>query len=336
MMIRPAVWRRLATAISVIALALASIGPQPAGAQSAPAGCAPITDSVVRLFSAFFLRAPDDSGRAYWTDRYVNGQLSLPGVATNFAASSEFHSTYGSLNDEQFVRLIYRNVLEREPDQGGLTFWTARLSQGASRGLVMTGFSESPEYVSKTRTSTPLSRTPFPLGTSYYCGSGDRVVPVAPPIGGSIIRSTMGGTSNNVIWARSGSLERGDLLVNEIGAYKGDHLIGYGSSSRVDVRHLEVESGGAWSFAIAPLSFAQPAGNSIAGRGDTVLRVDRGPGVVDLSHTGRSNFVIWAYTRSRSQLVANEIGTFQGQVVLDQAPGYLQVEADGDWSFRFS
>jgi hypothetical protein len=322
--------------VATLLAACVAFVPSPAAAQAGASSCAAITDSITRLFSAFFLREPDASGRAYWTDQYLSGTLSLPGVATSFASSPEFRARYGALDDEQFVRLVYQNVLERAPDVGGLSFWTGRLRAGASRGLVMTGFSESPEYVTKTATAAPLSRTPFPRGTHFYCGSGSQVVEVAPPPDGAIVRAAMGGSSNNIIWTRSATLDRGDLLVNTIGAYRGDRLIHYGSSSRVQARHFEIISGGSWAIAVAPLSFAPAMGGETSGRGDAVIRVDRGPGVVELRHNGSRNFIIWAYTTSRAQLLANEIGAFHGQRVLERVPGYLEIQGDGEWSIRFS
>lgn len=318
----------------VLTLAVLAVPSTPAAAQSSSASCAAITDSVTRLYSAFFLRQPDPSGNAFWVERYMTGQVGLAHMASSFAESSEFQRRYGQLDDEGFVRLVYENVLDRQPDGSGLAFWTGRLGQGWTRGMVMIGFSESSEYVRKTNTATPLSGG-FPSGTRFYCGTGNRVVEIGAPSQGAIIRASMGGSGNNVIWTRGPGLERGDLLVNEIGSYRGDHLVNYGRSSRVHAQHLEIESSSGWAIALAPLGFAQPMGNGIDGSGDTVLRVARGPGVVNLQHTGSSNFAIWAYTASRAQLVANEIGSFQGQTVLEQAPGYLQVVADGSWSIHF-
>ena len=45
------------------------------------------------------------------------------------------------------MTLAYRNVLHREPDPVGLTFWLDQLQRGASRGQVMLGFSESVEFI---------------------------------------------------------------------------------------------------------------------------------------------------------------------------------------------
>jgi len=101
---------------------------------------------VVRLYFAYFLRIPDYGGLMYWIDQFSNGQ-SLGAISDAFAASPEFQQTYGSLNNEQFVTLIYQNVLGRAPDSGGYAFWVGELNSGRrTRGQVMIGFSESDEY----------------------------------------------------------------------------------------------------------------------------------------------------------------------------------------------
>lgn len=100
---------------------------------------------LIRLYWAFFLRAPDPSGMTYWTNQLTNGKT-LAQVAAKFAQSSEFQTKYGSKTNEQFVTLIYQNIFEREPDPAGLAYWTGKLDAGTkTRGDVMTNFSESSE-----------------------------------------------------------------------------------------------------------------------------------------------------------------------------------------------
>jgi hypothetical protein len=113
-------------------------------------------DPVVRLYSASFGRPPDRSGLTYWMGRRAAG-VSLARISASFAASSEFTRTYGRLSNRSFVALVYRNVLGREADPGGLGYWTARLDRRAtSRGHLMASFSESTEHV---RRREPLVRS---------------------------------------------------------------------------------------------------------------------------------------------------------------------------------
>lgn len=105
---------------------------------------------VIRLFRAYFGRNPDLGGLNYWTTRARNG-TTLDLISLNFAKSSEFLRTYGPLSNQEFVELVYHNVLGRDPDAAGLASWTAKLDKKVkNRGQVMVGFSESNEFKRRT------------------------------------------------------------------------------------------------------------------------------------------------------------------------------------------
>jgi serralysin len=98
-----------------------------------------------RLYQAAFNRVPDSGGLGYQTNALDTG-LTLTQVAQNFINSPEFQSTYGNVDDTQFLTLLYRNVLHREPDSGGLQFHLDEMHvQGQSRAMELVHFSESPE-----------------------------------------------------------------------------------------------------------------------------------------------------------------------------------------------
>ena len=127
-------------------------------------------DPVIRLYSAYFLRPPDSSGLTFWLGRRRAG-WTLSRISDNFAGSSEFNRRYGSLTNRQFVQLVYTNVLGRQPDSGGLNYWTGQLdAKKKSRGQVMLNFSDSNEYKNKRATYVDavsiylqfLGRTPTP------------------------------------------------------------------------------------------------------------------------------------------------------------------------------
>jgi|GEM_PF-3730498 len=101
---------------------------------------------VGRLYSAVFLRIPDDEGATYWESVFTSG-VSLNVLANNFTTSSEFINRYGSLSNAQFVNLVYENVLKRSPDSEGYSFWVGQLNSGMSRGQMMAEFSESVENI---------------------------------------------------------------------------------------------------------------------------------------------------------------------------------------------
>jgi outer membrane protein assembly factor BamB len=107
-------------------------------------GAADLAGEVTRIYQSSFNRLPDVGGWQYWLGQRRSG-LGLAGIAGLFAGSPEFRARYGMADDDAFVRLVYLNVLGRQPDPGGLAFWKARLSAGFDRGSVMVGFSESAE-----------------------------------------------------------------------------------------------------------------------------------------------------------------------------------------------
>lgn len=140
------------------------------------------TAPVTRLYIAFFQRIPDTAGLLFWADRFRRG-TPLETVSQNFASSFEFQQRYGSLEDAEFVTLVYDNVLGREPDPDGLSFWTSRLELGLSRGRLMTAFSESSEFRSRSGVQVfvtqiylgMLGRAPDQLGFDFWVavlGSG--------------------------------------------------------------------------------------------------------------------------------------------------------------------
>lgn len=102
---------------------------------------------VIRLYRAYFLRQAEFSGFDYWRNEIRDGDRSIRNVSQYFANSAEFDQRYGDLDDAEFVSLVYRNVLGRNPEATGFSFWTRQLDSGLrTRGEVMLNFSESSEY----------------------------------------------------------------------------------------------------------------------------------------------------------------------------------------------
>jgi Domain of unknown function (DUF4214) len=103
--------------------------------------------SAYRLYTAAFDREPDEVGLGYWIEQLDNG-ASLQLAASGFIHSAEFESLYGAnASDTTFVTKLYNNVLDRNPDQGGLDYWLYQLDNGMSRESALINFSESGENV---------------------------------------------------------------------------------------------------------------------------------------------------------------------------------------------
>lgn len=104
---------------------------------------------LVRLYKAYYKRWPDAGGYDYWIRKMKNG-ATLSSVSDYFAKSSEFQRNYGSLSNEQFVSLVYTNVLGRVGDQAGYNYWVKKLNdKRITRGGLMIQFSESSEFKRK-------------------------------------------------------------------------------------------------------------------------------------------------------------------------------------------
>lgn len=131
-----------------------------------------ISAPLARLYFTYFLRIPDYEGLMYWTQKAKDG-APLQQISAAFALSEEFSARYGSLNNEQFVTLVYNNVLVRAPDASGKAYWLGLLNNGSiTRGQVMLGFSESAEYKDASQNkvnvtllyASLLHRSPDPSG----------------------------------------------------------------------------------------------------------------------------------------------------------------------------
>lgn len=117
------------------------------------AGATGIEGEIVRLYVALLRRVPDEGGFRFWVSERTNGRT-LASVASSFQASSEFLDANADLTSAEFVTLLYNNVLERQPDRGGLDFWIGQLDSGAqTTDQVVLAFTESSEFKVQTKTS---------------------------------------------------------------------------------------------------------------------------------------------------------------------------------------
>lgn len=77
----------------------------------------------------------------------------------NFVNSIEFGLRFGSPTAEEFVRIMYRNILLRQPSQGEVDFQVAALNRGVTRVQLAENFLNSSEF----RTGTGARLTAFLL-----------------------------------------------------------------------------------------------------------------------------------------------------------------------------
>ena len=105
------------------------------------------TKFVSRLYTEVLGRSFDEDGLNDWTGRINNNpsKRNILYVSTNgFLHSQEFISR--GLSDEDYVYIMYRTYLGREPDQAGYNDWVSRLRNGRSRDDIASGFANSQEF----------------------------------------------------------------------------------------------------------------------------------------------------------------------------------------------
>lgn len=102
------------------------------------------TAFVSRLYRIVLNREPEPDGLNAWTGVLYRHESDLHDIAVGFVFSAEFQSH--NYSDEEYVTILYRTFLNREPEASGLQAWVNRLHQGASRMEVLNGFVYSSEY----------------------------------------------------------------------------------------------------------------------------------------------------------------------------------------------
>lgn len=145
--------------VGVAAMLCSLVMAVPAGAQQGPPDPQTLDElrdsvayrsdhgDVLRLYRAFFDREPDVVGASYWMDVYDKGG-SLDDLAWGFAQSEEFRLTYGgSVSNEQFLTLLYRNMLGRAPDPTGYAYWLDQMQNGLSQDGVVRWVVANEEFI---------------------------------------------------------------------------------------------------------------------------------------------------------------------------------------------
>ena len=167
-------------------------------------------------------------------------------------------------------------------------------------------------------------------------GRGDKVARFRIPedaVAMAMIKYTGGG--NFVVWTVGSGGSTEDLLVNEIGSYSGRVLFDESSHSVA----FKIESSGSWTIVVNPIEKIPVWSGSTtrSATGDQVLKLTGAAAdsfvVMKLTHSGSSNFVVWAYGLSSTDLLVNEIGHYSGEVLMNDVI-LLEIHADGKWTAR--
>ena len=104
-----------------------------------------LTAFVARCYTQALGRQYETGGLVGWCDAIISGRNTPKQVAQNFIFSDEFVGK--NLNNEEYVKVLYRTFMGREADEGGLNAWVEVLKSGREdRAKVLEGFSDSAEF----------------------------------------------------------------------------------------------------------------------------------------------------------------------------------------------
>ncbi|MGF1446766.1 MAG: DUF4214 domain-containing protein [Pikeienuella sp.] len=104
-------------------------------------------DEIWRLYRAVLNRTPDELGLRFWDD-VVSGGAPLSVITDAFIDSPEFLAAFGGMapSAEAYIDALYNNVLGRDADPEGRSWWIDRFDEGVDRRVLVEAFADSPEF----------------------------------------------------------------------------------------------------------------------------------------------------------------------------------------------
>lgn len=89
-----------------------------------------ITESIQKLYVAYFSRPADVAGLTYWEQVVAAARGDTSAVSAAFARSAEYQAVYAGLNAFQVVDKVYLNLFGRHAEAKGVQFWAPLLAGG--------------------------------------------------------------------------------------------------------------------------------------------------------------------------------------------------------------
>lgn len=154
------------------------------------------SEFVTLLYNNVLGRGPDPTGFATWMERLSSGGMDRAEAVARFSESAEFRGKTAAdalafssaglqagFSDDVFR--FYQATLGRQPDPGGFSDWTERLTNGVPLETAVERFTNSREFRSTYGdTDNPafvtllynnvLTRNPDPTGLAHWTGRLDR------------------------------------------------------------------------------------------------------------------------------------------------------------------
>jgi len=87
-------------------------------------------DDVLEVYTAYYNRAVDADGFDASLIEMDTKGWDLLDVASSYTTSAEYVALYGGLSNEDMVKAVYTNVLNRTAEAEGLKYWSDELNDG--------------------------------------------------------------------------------------------------------------------------------------------------------------------------------------------------------------
>ena len=104
---------------------------------------ADVTGYLVNFHTVVFDRAPDEATQTTWVTNLTEGFNTASDLAAAFLTSAEFLAR--GVGDAEYVTILYRALLNREPSPEEVQTWVANLTGGMSRDQARTAIVRSAE-----------------------------------------------------------------------------------------------------------------------------------------------------------------------------------------------
>ncbi len=170
---------------------------------------------VEGLYESCLGRSSDASGYVNWCNRLTSKSKTAIEAAYGFVFSSEFKKK--NYCNEDYVILLYKAFLGRDPDAAGKKNWLTRMSSGMTREEVFNGFATSNEFTALctkygitlgSKIAVPAYGT-VPTGACSVCGTEAGVTQFVKRMYTECLGRTYDATGlanwSNKLWAHTAS-----------------------------------------------------------------------------------------------------------------------------------
>jgi hypothetical protein len=115
----------------------------------------PDMDILAGMYQGVLGRQADVMGIEYWANVHQAG-ASWGAIALSMISSTEHAASHEGFNGvaSHDVTLLYAAIFNRDPDAGGLAYWTAAMGRGVSLEQVASSFVQSAEMIGHQRAAT--------------------------------------------------------------------------------------------------------------------------------------------------------------------------------------